>query len=779
MSPPSLDHASIRLRVIERLLGVLVAAIIGLALLKATTPAVAFPGWDLDPSLLAGPVIGVGPTATLGIDVSILTLSAAVLALSAAIGAAVSWWRWLLLLAGAAAFAWHARFSPDAAHEHLTIGASWIAAIAAGLAISAAARLESIARLVSATLLASIAFLVLKAGVQVFIENPQTIEMFKANREAMLAAQGWAPDSFAAKAFERRLYDAPGTGWLGLSNVLATAGACAAVSSLTLLACTARIARPPLGTLLAALSGVAVLYFAGSKGGWAAAALGVVLVVAWPWLARRQRWTPLVLISLPVLALAAVALRGVVGERIGELSLLFRAQYLAAASRIFAEHPLTGVGPAGFKDAYLLAKSPLNPEEITSPHSVFFDFAATLGIGGLAWAALLLSQLAAAGRAAHAGSAHQQPADQPADSSETDARSSIRLALLTLAVVTIAGSWIELEISSPANVLVRIGGLALASWIAWAVLQTRDIAHLRIAAAIAAAVALTHGMIELTPVQSGSSGLFFCLLGLASATRPLAPARSALKRALPGLAACAIGAAMTLWIFPVSRWEALLRSGASSIGQPAMIGRAWSEANDSVQRAAALQRLSDAAGRSVAPDEASITEAMNQLRRAGAAAALQDLIAAIAVIPSDAPTREAASRVALQLAALHPPASEQRRDLRQTAIQIEADATRLPLKKAASLAWLANVLRGAADLGGDPTLRRDALDALERAAALDPNNPLHASNAARLAAELRDQPKASQWARKALDLNANMRLDPLRQFDERERRTLESLARSQ
>jgi hypothetical protein len=153
------------------------------------------------------------------------------------------------------------------------------------------------------------------------------------------------------------------------------------------------------------------------------------------------------------------------------------------------------------------------------------------------------------------------------------------------------------------------------------------------------------------------------------------------------------------------------------------------------------------------------------------------LIAAIAVAPSHSETREAASRVALQLAALRPPNSDERRDLRRSAIQIAADATSLPLRKAASQAWLANVLRGAADLGSDPTLRRDALVAIEKAAAFDPFNPLHAANAARLADELRDTPAARRWASKALELDANMRLDPLRRFEPGERARLEAIAK--
>ncbi len=761
------EQFAARQRIIERLLLVLVAGVVGLALLKATAPSVAFPGWDLDPSMLSGPVVGLGPTANLGIDLLLITLSGCIVALAGAGGAVVRWWQWALLLAGLASVAWHARFAPHAAQDHLTLGAAWAGAMCAGLAISAAARFENVARLTAGVLFGSVAFFALKAGVQVFVENPQTIEMFKANREAMLAAQGWTPDSFAAKAFERRLYDAPGTGWLGLSNVLSTAGACVTVAGIVLIA---RGEARRIGVVAGVVGGLVVLYLAGSKGGWGAAAIGVAAIAMWPLVGRRKWGTAGLLLAMPLAALVAIAMRGIVGERIGELSLLFRAQYLNAASAIFAQSPLEGVGPAGFKDAYLLAKSPLNPEEISSPHSVFFDFASTLGLGGVAWSVLLGAMLVSAGgRTSPPGSA-PRGVDQLVP----------RLVLLTLAFTTIGGAWVELEISSPSNVLVRVGGLAAAALIALTLIAVTRAEVIRMAAAVAAAVGLTHAMIEMSAVLSGSAALFACLLGLASATRPvpeLPVARGSFARAVPGLLLAVLGLVAASQVSVVSRWEAMLRSASESMGRSAALSRGFSDAIDTDTKLQAMQRLSEAVGEWVTPNDAAVSAALQRVRIQGAAAALQELIAAIAVAPSHSETREAASRVALQLAALRPPNSDERRDLRQTAIQIASDATNLPLRRAASQAWLANVLRGAADLGGDPTLRRDALVAIEKAAALDPWNPLHAANAAKLAEELRDAPAARRWAAKAIELDANMRLDPLRRFEPGERARLEAIAK--
>ena len=98
-------------------------------------------------------------------------------------------------------------------------------------------------------------------------------------------------------------------------------------------------------------------------------------------------------------ALLAVIARGLVGERIGELSLLFRWFYMQGATHIFADHWLLGVGPADFKDAYMIAKPATSPEDVSSPHSILLDWVATLGLGGLAWCVLFLVWSSAAGRA--------------------------------------------------------------------------------------------------------------------------------------------------------------------------------------------------------------------------------------------------------------------------------------------------------------------------------------------------------------------------------------------
>jgi hypothetical protein len=80
--------------------------------------------------------------------------------------------------------------------------------------------------------------------------------------------------------------------------------------------------------------------------------------------------------------------RGLIWTDLGERSLLFRAFYAIGSLRIWGEYPFAGVGPDGFQDAYAAAKIPIATETVQSPHSVIFDWTATLGVFGLAWVGL-------------------------------------------------------------------------------------------------------------------------------------------------------------------------------------------------------------------------------------------------------------------------------------------------------------------------------------------------------------------------------------------------------
>jgi hypothetical protein len=761
-------------RVLETFTQVGVALIVALAVFKASVSLAVFPGWDMDPMSMASPLVGLGPTATLAIDCALITLAGAVIALSSPLVGRFPAVELLLFASGCAAVAWHGLISKQASQENLLVGIGWAAAMSAAVAIAHAARLEVVRKTGAAIAIGFLAALALKGAMQVFDEAPQTIAAYKANREAILASHGWAPDSFAARTFERRLYEAVATGWFGLSNIVATFGA-AGIGVFGVL-----LLREP-GRKLRAFAAVGLAWgllcvgLATSKGGWAAAGVGLASGLGGAWIVGRSRLAGATLmIALPLATVGAVIARGLIGERIGELSLLFRSQYLGAAAKIFAGSPVQGVGPAGFKDAYLLAKSPLSPEEVSSPHSLLFDFAATLGLGGIAWSVLWLALLALAG----ANLARDEREEEVAE--PDDARSAFRPAALALAGATIGSSWVESAIATPLSGFARIAALALGLLIAWRVCSAGRRA-LRIALIAGAAACGFHAMIEVTPVQSGSSALFAVFIGLAAAqTRETSTLvrRGVFKRAIPGLSVALIGLLSSLLLGRVQRWEWYLTAGAERLEPITTLTQELAGPDGASKMQSAAEELSRLLGKPVTANRESVHRALLEARRRAGALAYEDLIMAIAADPTSQPTRQAASNLSLQLAALDRELGVQDSRRLRSASDIAEDSARLPWHRASAEAWLATVRRGIWELTKEPAALEGAFLASVNAATLDPKNPMHAATAGRLARSLGNGAAASEWAKRALSLDENMRLDPLRRFESKERAELEGLSRT-
>ncbi|MBL8874298.1 MAG: O-antigen ligase family protein [Phycisphaerae bacterium] len=779
MRTPAFDPGAARLAVQRQVLETLslVAAVLiaALAMLRASTTLVVFPGWDMDPMSMAAPAIGLGPAASLGLDCVLITLSGALIALSAPLVGRFPATGLILFLAGGAAIAWHGVFSKQASQENLLIGLGWAAAMSVAISLAHAGRLESVRRAVAAVAFAFLGALAMKCAAQVWIENKETIDSYRANREAILASHGWAADSFAARTFERRLYDASGTGWFGLSNIVATFGA-AGVAAFGVLCFRERESRgrwlAAVGIVLATLC----VWLAGSKGGWAAAGVGLAVGIGGAAIVGKRRGGGVLLfLAIPLATIGAVVARGIAGERFGELSLLFRSQYLAAAAKIFVSNPVAGVGPAGFKDAYLLAKSPLSPEEVSSPHSVLFDFAATLGLGGVAWAILWLTLLALAG-----ANLSKDDREEPAGESGAAAVSAFRFCALGIAIATVGGAWLESAIATPLSGVMRIAALGLGLTLAWRVCSARPGA-LRISLAAAAAACGFHAMIEVTPVQAGSSALFAVVLGIAAAPPGGATAqarRGVLVRAIPGLFIAVLGILASFMIGRVQRWEWHLLSGAERLAPIAALTQALSESTDDAAVRSAAEELTRQLGTSVAPNRQEIGRSLVEARRKAGLLAYQDLIRAISEDPTSQLTRQAASNLALQLATLEQDGGAPSSKWLRSASILAEDASRLPWHRAPAEAWLATVKRGIGELTRDRAALEGAYIATVNASALDPHNPLHAVNAARLAQRLGNGVSAREWAARALRLDENMRLDPLRRLDAKARAELEGLSKS-
>lgn len=771
----SAERLKAQRQVLELLTRIGTALIVGLAMFKGSVSLAVFPGWDMDPMSVASPLVGLGPTATLSIDCALLTLAGAVIALSSALVGRFAAVELLLFACGCAAVMWHGVFSERASQENLLIGTGWMAAMGVAIALAHAARLESVRRIGAAVALGFVGALAVKGAMQVWDETPQTIEAYKAGREAILASHGWSPDSFAARAFERRLYDAVATGWFGLSNVVATFGA-GGVGAFSVLLMRERGGKRRLQAGIGLCAGVVCLWLAGSKGGWGAAAIGLGVGMCGPWFAGRSRVRgALMMVGLPLLAIGAIGARGLIGERMSELSLLFRSQYLGAAAKIFAGRPATGVGPAGFKDAYLLAKSPLSPEEVSSPHNILFEFAATLGTGGLAWGVLWLALIGLAGANLKADADEETGLAER--SSDERAREAFRFGAIALAGATVGSAWVESAIATPLGGFARIAGLLIGLAIAWRVCIAGGRA-LRIALCAGAAAYGVHAMIEVTPVQSGSAPLFAALIGLAAARTwddSERVRRGVLVRAIPGLFVSVLGIVASLSVGRVQRWEWALLAGSERLAPIASLTNGLGASSGEKEIAEAAAELSRMLGAPVAANREAVRNALLEARRKAGAQAYEDLIVAISADPTSQATRQAASNLSLQLGALAREGGTPDARRLRSALDLAEDGARLPWHRASSQAWLGTALEGVWGMTRDPAALDRAFGAAVKTSGLDPANPIHAAKAARLAREMGNSVAAAEWAERALRLDENMRLDPLRRFEPKERADLEGM----
>ncbi len=517
-----------------------IALALGVLLLRACVGMETLTGWETDPLLDPAPSSGLTPGLSIAVDAVSVVASGVALLLFRGRVAPVSLCVWGVV---ALVIAYHAVLASHADLQHLRIGAAWLSAITLGVVLSArgVGTDRGVRSLVCGCLGGFAALLVCKGALQVFVEQPAMIASFKQNSTLFFQSQGWEPGSTMARAYERRVNQTEATGWFGLSNVFASV--CAAMVPIGL-ACgfgawrAKRAEREEAGdpdrasaglgliaacgvTTALAISGVIM---AGGKGGYVAMALGLGVLLGLAVLVRRAtdagrgrlsaRLAGGLGVACVVGALGAIAARGVVGERLSELSIWFRAFYIEASLRIFGERPLLGVGPDGFKDAYTRLKNPLSPEEVASPHSIFFDWGATLGAAGVALGVLVLWWAWRCG----AGLVETHVAQKPeADAPAPDERTLARLICAVAAAVVLSSLSLERAALGPAQGLMMVIGLVL-----WCVLGTcamksvmRD-GFAKIGIAAGAIAMLTHAQIEVTGSWTQSSGLLLALVGLAA-----------------------------------------------------------------------------------------------------------------------------------------------------------------------------------------------------------------------------------------------------------------------
>ena len=130
-----------------------------------------------------------------------------------------------------------------------------------------------------------------------------------------------------------------------------------------------------------------------SRTAWVGTFVGLGALAAFIVLRRGSAQTARQLIIAGAVVVATTGLLGAIAALTGAVdmkvisesskSLQYRIEYWTATAAMIADHPLTGVGPGSFQSNYLKYKLPGSSEEISDPHQMFLEVAATAGLPAL------------------------------------------------------------------------------------------------------------------------------------------------------------------------------------------------------------------------------------------------------------------------------------------------------------------------------------------------------------------------------------------------------------
>lgn len=719
-------------------------------LTRAAVNAEPLPGWDADPTQMSIAIVGIGPTGSLVCDIAAWFGAALVflnkrtrqtridpLALLGFLGALCILGRTLLIDAGDT--------------EAIRIGSSWAASWVGFAAVHSQAH-RPIVRTVLGSLAAGfVMYLCSKAFVQVFVDHPNLLAQFDADPAASLMAQGIEPESAQALSYERRLRQPDPTGWFGLSNVLASFFA----ASLVLFAYVSVNVRGKLRLITAASAvvvGVALL-MTGSKAGMAVACLGIGLVVLTRF--TRGGLARLTCAGAILTPVAAVIFRGVAGVPSGDLSLLVRWFYMQGAVKLTGSELPFGTGPSGFQDAYMRAKPPEGTENVISPHMIWLDYSATLGVVAIP----IIVALAWAGWRFCCAISNAETARV---SHSIDRLKLLRpYVILGMVVPVLVGAWMEVEATPIENALSRLVGVL--AWAGVSLMLLWNGLPSKRGLAVAGVVLLCHAQLDMNMSLPGSAPLVLLCFGLAAGTRKT---RLVNIPTLPAGILAILGAGwLLLTATAVWGWESDLRTSSDR-----------------------LSALVDERDEMMAQNRSREAFAELQLRFDSAAQeSLVELESASAKMPSDTRVDQASARLALIISA----AQASRLDRQQALAAIERAGTilseALSRRERASIhAQLAHVRLEQIRLLKEGPVRESVVEELTsaviarltRASEMAPYSSRYPTSLALALSEMGDMESASRWAAEAIRRDELSALDPLMALPDSTRRRLERIARN-
>ena len=531
--------------------------------------------FDVDPVAVPAMFAGLGPMGSMWLDVALLLFAQVALIGEMGSKRGVEWWLVVMaMLPGAAVMAHGLGSVAD-----LWRGSTWMVSMIALVTLAHLARERVLRAVMLAGLLALIGPLAVRGLVQVLLEHGQLMDDFRQHREAFFAARGWEMDSNQAKLYERRLVQNEATGWFGLANIYGGVMVAMLIGGIgaSWAAFRERISGGWTGVVvLTALGAGAGLIMSGSRGAIGAAMLGVALLVVG--LLKPGRWRTIAIIALPAVTILGIVARGVMlPEKFGgDLSILFRWHYWIGAARMVVDQPWLGVGPGSFQQAYALVRPLRNPEEVVSAHSVFIDWIATLGVLGAVWVVLMGVLLSRAGW-------RIEVVEEEGTGTTVELPRRAVSALIVMFVVA-GGLSLVVEFASvdQFGLMMRIIGLT-AGIIAGAVIAGVALQRPRTLAWVALAAVtgmLIHAQMEMTFFQPGSVVWACLLVGVAAG--PGLDAVSPRWKWMNPAGAVVLGVLMigmiVFALVPVTRQMLLVREAAQTLHE---VGEARLRANES------------------------------------------------------------------------------------------------------------------------------------------------------------------------------------------------------
>ncbi|MBN2137124.1 MAG: O-antigen ligase family protein [Sedimentisphaerales bacterium] len=225
--------------------------------------------------------------------------------------------------------------------------------------------------------------------------NQAAIDQYEKDPKSMLEPLGIEPNTFQSFMFEHRIYSKGVRGFFTTRNSAASFLLLAGFAAAALLIDQHRnqIAGAGRLQLLAGAVPLALillsLLLTRSKGAFIGLFFAVLLLLIYSrfgnWLKLHRRFLFIACLILIAAVAAAVACYGSKRECLpGGPSMLVRGQYWNAAAKMYADHPLTGVGPGGFSDYYTQYKPDAALESVADPHNFLLSILTQYGPLGLA-----------------------------------------------------------------------------------------------------------------------------------------------------------------------------------------------------------------------------------------------------------------------------------------------------------------------------------------------------------------------------------------------------------